>query len=172
MTQSSKNILMVTGFFLVLLLAYRYSFSKTLEVKNELKDLKTQVEQSSGAPQNMDLLEEKEKHLDSLISGNRIGYTSPQNRLLQVLNDYSQKITFKIIRFKEPHVAISQGDENKITSFQFVLEGEYKALEKLLFLLETEHNFGSFSHVSFETKKDYRLNRNFLQCSVVVQYIE
>lgn len=172
MNQSIKNILLVVGFFLVLLAAYQFSFSRTIEIKNKLTDLEIQVKQASASVRNIAILEEKEKNLDSLISNNKIGYTSPQNRLLQALNDYSQKSYFKIISFKEPHVTTLHGDQNKISSFQFVLEGEYKALEQLLFLLETEHNFGSLSHLSFEIKKDYRLNKNFLQCSVLIQYMK
>ena len=172
MKQSTKNILLIAGFSLILAVAYQYSFSKTFEVKRELNNLRTLVKQNSGSLQNINSLEEKEKYLESVIQENRIGYTSLQNRLLQVLNNHSKENSFKIVSFKEPHVTISQSDEEKNTSFQFALEGEYKALEKILFILETEHNFGSLSHLSFERKKDYRMSKSFLQCSVVVQNIE
>lgn len=142
MNPSNKNILLITGIILVLTLAYHYSFSKTFEVKSELNDLISQTEQSPKSIQNITILAEKEKNLESVIQENRTGYTSLQNKLLQVLSNHSKENSFKIVSFKEPHVTISQSDEEKNTSFQFVLEGEYKALEKILFILETEHNFG------------------------------
>lgn len=172
MKQSTKNVLLIAGFILVLTLAYNYSFSKTFAIKSDLNDLINQTEQSSISIKNITILAEKENYLESVIQEKRIGSTSLQNRLLQVLNKYSKEDSFKIVSFKEPNVSISQSGEEKITSFQFVLEGEYKALEKILLILETEHNFGSLSHLSFERKKDYRMNQSFLQCSVVVHNIE
>lgn len=172
MKQSTKNFLLIAGFLMVLLVAYQYSFSKTFEVMNELEELQFQVEQNSSSLQNIHSLETKEVYLDSIISVNRIGKTSLQNNLLQVLNEYSEELSYKIISFKEPHIHAEEGGKTKITSIQFVLEGQYRNLEEILYKLEKDYSFGALSHVKFERKKDYRLNKSYLQCSVVVQNIE
>lgn len=111
------------------------------------------------------------KYWDSIISNSRNESTSLQNNLLNILNKYSQEHSFKIITFKEPHLGVTP-DSTHITSFQFTLEGKYKDLESVLYKLENEHSLGSLSHISFEKKKDYRLNNFFLQCSVIVQNVE
>lgn len=171
MKQSTKNVVLVAGFFLVLLVAYQYSFSKTFEVKRELHNVKKQVEQSSESLQNLNFLKEKEAHLNSFISDNRFGNnTSLQNDLLKILNDNAGEKSFKIINFKEPH--IQKNKNATITSFLFSLEGEYFSIQEVLYKLEKDYSFGSLSHISFERKKDYRLNRNYLQCSVLVQNVE
>lgn len=172
MKQATKNILLVTGFFLLLAVAYQYSFLRTFEVKNQLEELETQIGQNSGSHQDIIALEKKEVYLDSLIYRNRNGTTSLQNNLLKVLNEQSSGNNLKIVNFKEPHVQKVEGEQSKTTSFQFVLEGNYKSLEGLLLILERDYSFGSLSHVSFNRIKNYRLNKDFLQCSVVVQNVE
>lgn len=170
MKQSTKNVLLIGGFFLILVVAYQYSFSKTFEVKRELDSLKKEVEQNSGSFQNINSLGEKETDIDAYISENRIGNTSLQNNLLKVLNEQAGEKSYKIINFKEPH--IQKNKNGTITSFRFSLEGEYLSIQEVLYKLEKDYSFGSLSHISFERKKDYRLNRNYLQCSVLVQNIE
>lgn len=165
--------MLVLGFFLVLGIAYQYSFSRTIQIKEELEDLQEQISMNSHPLSSLASLEEKETKLDSIISRNILGSTSLQNNLLKVLNEFSEDISYKVISFKEPHVNILKNSTNsRITSYQFVLEGDYKNLERILYLLEKDYSFGSFSHINFERKKDYRLNRNYLQCSVVIQNAE
>lgn len=172
MKQSTKNVLLIAGFFLILVVAYQYSFSKTLEIKRELDELNMQVAQNSGSVPNINSLKGKEIYLDSIIAKNRTEDTSLQNSLLKALNEHSELWSYKIISFKEPHVQIAENGQNKITSFQFVLQGEYKNLEEILYKLENDYSFGSLSNINLERKKDYRLNKNFLQCDILIQYIE
>lgn len=170
MKQTTKNIVLVTGFCLVLIVAYQYSVAKTFEVKRELDNIKKQVEQNSGSFKNINSLEEKEAQFDSFIAMNRIENTSLQNNLLKVLNEHAGEKSFKIINFKEPHVEAT--DKSIVTSFQFTLEGDYMAVQEVLYKLEKEYSFGSLTHISFERKKDYRLHKNFLHCTVLVQNIQ
>lgn len=172
MKQSNKNLLLIVGFIVILGIAYQYSFSKTIQVKEELEDLQLQVYKNSYSLDKQAILEKKENYLDSIIIKNRLGGSSLQNNLLKVLNDFSRDLSYRIISFKEPHVQQSKDGTGTVTSFQFVLEGEYKDLEEILYKLEKDYSFGSFSHINFERKKNYRLNKNFLQCSVVVQNVE
>lgn len=171
MKQTTKNSILIIGFLLAVLFAYQFSFSKTLETKSRLDSLKLQIDQSKLGSQNILGLRSKETYLDSIIENNRNESTSLQNNLLNILNKNSLEYSFKIINFKEPHFGVSP-DSTHITSFQFTLEGKYKDLEELLYKLENEHSLGSLSHISFEKKKDYRLNKTFLQCSMILQNVE
>lgn len=170
MKQSTKNLLLVAGFMMAIIVAYQYSFSKTIETRDRLEALKSQIANNSQTSINRMNLEAKEIYLDSIINKNRAGNSSLQNNLLKVLNHYSEKYSYKIISFEEPHVQVFQ-DSSDITSFQFTLEGEYINLEKLLYELESDYSFGALSHINFEKKKDYRNNSNYLQCMVLVQHV-
>ena len=48
MKQGTKNILLLAGFILILILAYKYSFSKTFEVKDRLNELNLQIAENSN----------------------------------------------------------------------------------------------------------------------------
>ncbi len=171
MKQGTKNILLLAGFILILILAYNYSFSKTFEVKDRLNELNLQIAENSNRSFNQAELGGRELYLDSIINKGLAGSNSLQNNLLEVLNDYSTKFSFKIISFQQPHIYAFE-DKTEITSFQFVLEGKYEALEKTLYELEKNYSFGSLAHISFEKKKNYKLNKVFLQCSVVMQNVK
>lgn len=171
MKQRTKNYLLITAFILVLIVAYKFSFSKTLTVKKEFEDLEMKISTGKQASVNPEALKSKESYLDSIIDKNKLKNISLQNSLLQVLNENGKKGSVKIIAFKEPHIFIKESNL-KQTSFQFILEGNYKDLEDVLFLLENEYSFGSLSHISFLKKKDYKLNKDFLQCLVIIQHLE
>lgn len=170
MKQGTKNILLVLGFISILILAYNYSFSTTFEVKEQLDDLNMQIAENSNSGLSQTDLEGKERFLDSIIKKNNSG-NSLQNDLLEVLNKHSKEHDFKIVSFRQPHHYLNE-DQTEITSFQFELEGKYENLEHILHILEKDHSFGSLSHISFEKKKDYKMNKEFLQCRILVQNVK
>lgn len=171
MKQRTKNIFLVTGFVIMLLIAYQYAITNTLEVKTQLEQIQSQIANNAHFSKNRSNIESQEAYLDSIIGQNRNNQSSSQNNLLSVLNRFSEDLSYRIISFKEPHIQILE-DSSQITSYNFVLEGNYKNLEQLLYTLENEYSFGSFSHISFQRKKDYRLNREFLHCEVLIRNME
>lgn len=170
MKQGTKNILLLLFFVLLLFLAYQYSFTKTFELKGKLEQLHLQNSPNLQSEINQEDLNERELFLDSIINKNFTG-SSLQNDLLEVLNKNSRDKAFKIITLNEPHSYISE-DNSETTSYSFVLEGNYQDLEKVLYKLEKNYSFGNLAHINFEKKKDYRLNKEFLVCSVVVQNVK
>lgn len=171
MTTRNKNIILVFGLLFTGFLAYKYAISNTLSVKQELETIEQQINSESKSVQSSSQLEKKEANLDSIINKNRSGNASLQNNLLKVLNSFSEKNNFKIISFKEPHYQVLP-DSSKITSFNFILEGEYKNIEKTLYQLETNYSFGAVSHSGFQREKDFRLNKNYLRCEVIIQNVQ
>lgn len=170
MKQSTKNLLLIVSFISVLIISYQFCFVKTFETWKQLDELKSEINNNSEAQINKINLESREDYLDSIISTKTVGSSSLQNNLLKVLNHYSEEYSLKIISFQEPHEQILL-DNSEIISFQFVLEGKYINLERLLFKLESQYSFGSISHINFETKKNHRINISYLQCMVLVQNI-
>lgn len=169
MKQGTKNILLLLFFVLLLFLAYQYSFTKTFELKAKLEQLHLQNSPNLQSETNQYDLNERELFLDSIINKNFSG-SSLQNDLLEVLNKNSKDKSFKIISLNEPHLYISE-DNSETTSYRFVLEGNYQDLEKVLYTLEKVYSFGNLAHINFEKKKDYRLNKEFLVCSVLLQNV-
>lgn len=172
MNQSTKNYLLVAGFLVTVGIAYQFSFSKTMEMRKELTSLKAQFLLNSRSKTSFKTLVEREKELDSIIAADIPFHTTLQNSLLKELNEITENHSLKIINFNKPHVFLPEGSGNKITTFQFSLEGDYKNLEKAIYLLETHHRFGSVSHLSFHRKKDYKQNKKFLECEILMNKLE
>lgn len=170
MKQSNKNIFLVLIFFLVGSLAYRFSFSKTFEIRKQLEDLEVKLANTAN---HYDSKAQATRiaYLDSIIARNRNTETSLQNSLLKVLNENSETYLFKIIAFKEPHSFTPQNSVDGINSYEFILEGNYKNLEQILYILERDYSFGSIAHINFRKEKDYRLNKFYLQGRILIQNI-
>lgn len=170
MSPWNRNILLVAGFAIIFVLAYKFSFLKTIEISHQLKELKEEIKFNSQTTYNKEMLLGKEIYLDSILEKEKRNNSSIQNDLLKKLNTYSEDFSFKLIQFQEPHI-FSLEDQTVTSSFQFTLEGDYKSLEILLFLLERENNFGKISHFNFTRNRDYRLQKEFLRCKVIVQNV-
>lgn len=169
MNQQSKNILLTIGFVFLAFIAYKFSFLKTYEVREQLLTIRNSISENSKKEISQQDLLVREIFLDSVIAKSN-SETSLQNDILEVLNRDSKKLGYNIIAFKEPHHYISE-DKIETSSLQFILEGKYEGLEKILYKLENDYAFGSLSHIRFEKKKDFRLNKAFLQCNVVIQSV-
>jgi len=170
MKQRTKNFILVIVFIITCSLAYRYSISKTLTLKKQVSLLRESIKNSDEKRQKIRILKLKNQHLDSIIENNNLKFSSVQNQLLTVLNKNSDSLNFKIISFKEPHVFISDNEE-KFTSFRFKLEGNYKAFEKILFIIENNYSLGSLVHTSFNIDQDNRTKQKKLQVQAIISYI-
>lgn len=167
MTQKNKNILFVVGFMLSLFVAYQLAFSKTIDIKEQVNRLEEQNIGSKELAVITASLRQREKNADSILQKNNIKSNSVQNNLLEFLNNSSLKNDFAIADFKEPHTI--RDNNLTTTSFQFTIKGSFKELLKVIYNLEQNYNFGSITHVNFEKKRDYRKQRDYLECFVVVE---
>ncbi len=169
MTQKNKNKLLVLGFVLALFACYHLAFSKTIETKKELNKIKLQSNTLKNVSKNTVNLFQREKYVDSILKKNNFKNVSVQNNLLEFLNEQSLKKNFIINEFTQPHSFIK--DNITITSYHFILQGDYKSLQAVIFNLEQQYNFGKISHINFEKKRDFRKQRNNLICTLVLENI-
>ncbi|KAA3615875.1 MAG: hypothetical protein DWP94_15210 [Flavobacterium sp.] len=167
MQQRNKNIILVLGFAVVLFMAYKLSISKTIELKQEIAMLKSEVDRSEELPVLLANLSSREKYADSILNVNNIENVSIQNNLLELLNRQSLDTGVRIVEFSQPHKFV--GESVNKTSFQFKLEGEYNQIERIIHLLEQEYNLGEVINLHFEKKRDYRRGMDYLECQVILE---
>ena len=67
MTIKQKNIGLVVGFCGILFIAYQFSFKKTLEVNNNLKQLTIEQNLFSNAITRNNYLQQENTYLDSIL---------------------------------------------------------------------------------------------------------
>ena len=169
MTQKNKNIILIAGFLLVLVLSYRMAFTKTISVHREVKSLKEETVTFESLAGMSATLSAREKFADSVLRKNNIRNSSIQNNLLELLNRESGEKHFIITEFNEPHTFTENGAT--ITSYRFTLRGEFNAMQDVLYMLEQKYNFGKVSHVHFYKKKDYRKRKDYLLCTIIMESI-
>ncbi len=169
MEQRTKNIILVVGLLLVLFIAYQYSFAKTFAISDQVSKLEQEKERYLAAPMQLAALTKKEKQLDEILTRNNVEGSSLQRNLLKTLNELSTTSKIKVIAFEEPHVYTNETTQESTTTYDFVLQGDYKSLIDVLYALEQKYSFGNLARVRFEKKKNYRTRATYLQCSVLLQ---
>ncbi|GAA3647426.1 hypothetical protein [Flavivirga jejuensis] len=167
MTKKTKNILLLAGFLLVLVLCYQLSFSKTLDIKKEYHSLKAQEALFENTPKQVSLLKQKQKYYDSLLTKYQLNGSSVQNNLLKTINTFADNTNLKVVHFLEPHI-INKNDL-RINTYQFTLEGDYNHIIKLIHKLEQQTKFGEITNLHFEKKKNFRTGRYYLQAHILLK---
>ncbi|WP_298900958.1 type 4a pilus biogenesis protein PilO [uncultured Psychroserpens sp.] len=167
MTQKTKNIALVCGFILLVIIAYKFAFSNTLETKQEYKALKNEAVAFDNLPMQLSSLKQKEKYYDSLLTKYQLKDNSVQNSILKTINTYADSTGLKVSNFIEPH-QIKQGDLS-VNTYQFTLEGHYNAIITLIHRLEQNTKFGEIINLDFQKKKNYKSGKHYLQAHVLLK---
>jgi len=137
MTQRNKNISLVI-------------FSKTVAIRGEVKKLEQQKEAYQSAPAQLAALANKEKQLDQILQKNNVAGNSLQNNILKTLNTLSGESGFTIVAFEKPHVISGDDNRQQTTTYNFTLQGDYKALIEVIYKLEQKYSFGNVIQVDFQ----------------------
>ena len=173
MTLRKKNILLILGFIAMFFIAYKFAFSNTFELKKQLNEMQSRVNENNQLIPDIQNIGSRELYLDSIIEINRGTRTSGQNNLINILNNSSDSLKIKIDFFKEPHTQKgTDSTDTIITSYNFALEGNYNSIERILYIIETKSNIGKIDHIKFQEKKNYKQNRLFLRCEVLLRDTE
>jgi hypothetical protein len=167
MTQKNKNIILVVSFLLIVVIAYQFAITNTLQLKSEYKTLKQDTVVFNNMPLQLSSLKQKEKYYDSLLTKYHLGGSSIQNNMLKAINTYAELNKLKIIDFIEPHKIIK--NDLTINTYQFTLEGDYNAIISLIYQIEQKTKFGEVINLNFKKLKDYRTGRFYLQASVLLK---
>ncbi|WP_199769292.1 hypothetical protein [Flavivirga eckloniae] len=167
MTNKTKNIALLSGFLLALVLCYQLAISKTVALKKEYNALKQQEVLFENTPKQISLLKQKQTYYDSLLNKYQINGSSLQNNLLKTVTVFADSTNLKVVSFLEPHII--HKNNLKINTYQFVLEGNFNAIIKLIHKLEQDTKFGEITNLSFEKKKNFRTGRYYLQAFVLLK---
>ncbi|WP_412560633.1 hypothetical protein [Winogradskyella sp. MIT101101] len=167
MTKRQKNIVLILGFIVVLYICYQLAIQKTLEQKEQYNTLTKEVVLSKNAPKQLSLLKQKEVYYDSLLTKYQLDGSSIQNNLLKVINAYAEANNLKVVSFLEPHITTK--NDLTIKTYDFTLQGQYNAINQLIYQLEQQTKFGEIISLHFEKKKNFRTGRHYLQARVLLK---
>lgn len=169
MSSKTKNILLVAGFILAIILCYNLALSKTYRLKRTYDELIKEESFYKDAPKTLSILKQKERYYDSLLTKFRLNDGSIQNTLLKTINEFATENNLKVISFLEPHYFTDQ--DLIIKSYQFILEGDYNAIINFVHQLEQKTKFGEIINLHFEKKKNFRTGRDYLQADIILKSV-
>ncbi len=167
MTNKNKNILLVIGFVIILVLCYKLAISNTLALKIQHNTLKQQDLLFKNAPKQLSLLKQKQNHYNGLLKKYQLDGSSLQNNLLKTINTYANANNLKVVSFLEPHAI--KNEDLVIKTYQFTVEGNYNAILKLVHKLEQDTKFGEIKNLHFEKQKNFRTGKHYLQAKMVLK---
>jgi hypothetical protein len=167
MSKKQKNIALIIGFIIAIVLCYQLAISKTFQQKEQYNYLKQQELLFENAPKQLSLLKQKEVYYDSLLTKYQLDGSSIQNNLLKVINLYARNNSLKVISFLEPHVIVK--NDLIIKTYEFVLEGDYNSIIGMAYQLEQQTKFGEIVNLHFEKKKNFRTGKNYLQARILLR---
>ncbi len=167
MSNKTKNIVLIIGFLLSLLICYKYAVKNTIDYKNKHTNLKQQEQLFVNTPKQLSILKQKKKHFDSILSKYQLDGTSIQNNLLKTINSFAQANSIKVTSFIEPHITIQ--NDLTVKTYVFTLEGSYNSILRLIHQLEQQTKYGEIINLHFEKKKNFKTGRNYLQARVLLK---
>jgi hypothetical protein len=167
MTNRQKNIGLIIGSILMLLICYKFGIAKTIVQYNEYDRLSQEQILFENMPKHMAVLNHKKHYYDSILGAYQLKGTSIQNNLIKVINAFSDDKGITVVGFEEPH--LEERDDLTIKTYRFTLEGEYKDLLALIHQLEQKTKFGEVICLDFEKKKNHRTGKFYLQASVLLR---
>jgi hypothetical protein len=167
MSKKTKNILLIAGFVLALMICYQLAISETLQQKEQYNILKQQELLFKNAPKKLSLLKQKQMYYDSLLTKYQLDGSSIQNNLLKSINTFANINSIEVISFSEPHTMVQ--NDLTIKTYEFVLQGDFNDINQLIYQLEQKTKFGEIVNLHFEKKKNFRSGKSYLQAKVLLR---
>jgi len=167
MTYKLKNILLLLGLILMCFVCYQLAISKTIDLRAQYKTLRHEEDLFKSTPKQLRILKQKQVYYDSILVSNKLDANSVQNSLLRNINSFAEVTNLKVISFLEPHITVNE--DLTVKTYEFVLEGDYNNIIKLIHQLEQQTKFGEIINLHFEKKKNHRTGRYYLQAKILLK---
>lgn len=166
MTYQKKVYTIFGCILLFMLLAYKFSFSKTIKLYSD-----TKIKQDKLA-----WLKEKEKEIPALQSQmalldkayNSSDSSSIRDQLTAFISDYAEDNECVVTEI--PEKSFYSSSQLNIQTNKFVIKGEYKSLLQLMLNVETHYNYtAKVVSAKFHSIKDLQTKRTNLYLTLITQ---
>jgi hypothetical protein len=160
-----QTIVLSTALVVVLLVIFQVSIRRTISVFANYRSNAAKISMAANAPARIASLQKR-------LANTQETSMQPYNRerLLEKVTDFCRENNLLIRSFPEGLVA--NQNENKVVSNQIEVEGGYKDMVRLAYLLEMEEKQGSISSLKFYLYKDRVAKRTVLRNLIVLRNLE
>ncbi len=168
LTYRYKYYILIALLLLFVVIIYKLSINKTIILVRDTKDIKAQIDISNSSISIIKQLENELAYYDQLINENS-NPGQAREYLLKVTGDYCDKNNLTVVDF--PEETRYRQNEATIAFNEITIEGKYKELLGLLYLIERERQAGSVESVAFFREEKLRTNEQILYMKIIVKSI-
>ncbi len=169
MTFRKKNIILIIGAVLLILLSWNLAIKETLGLKSKIENLQQKLTMVEQAPKQIARLENE---LNQIQGNSKLLYSSVltmRESLLSEITELSIKHNVKLKSF--PEYFIQEKENFELTTSPIVLEGNYKELLSLMHEFEKENTSGKISSSHFKIEESRRTGKRTLFLTLYIQSI-
>lgn len=160
---------LIAAAVLGLLLAWFMAWSNTFEVMAKCATEEAEIEKAQTADVRLIGLKREVAQLDALF-GTASKASSYQHELFDVISNYCTKKGLIIKSFPAPVVNSRSGFEVETSSI--TIEGNFKPMLDLVYLLETKEKVGKIASVDFQVREDFKRQQKVLEMTLFVQFAQ
>ena len=160
-----KNIALLAAALIGCIAIYFINIKKTISHYQGYQNKKEQLSRVSNADE---LITQYQMQLAKFQQKNQKSYD--REALLEEVTNFCRANQLLVKTFPQAQ-RVEQNNYPIITN-HIEVEGAYKEIVKLVYLLEYEEKLGSVGSLKFYTKKDRYKKKNFLRANIVLRNLE
>lgn len=169
-TYRQKNKTIVIGALLFLVVVYQLALSKTWDLYVQNNALEEKLATVHESLKNKDEVENKQAVLEQRIASFFVDSLSHQDLLIETVSRYCHM--HRILLRELPAMNTYTEGDFQVGTYKVVLEGDYKTLLQLVYLLEQKNKIGRVSSASFILKFDNKRKKDILSLVIYLQNIQ
>ncbi len=170
LTYKNKVIYLLVGFFVFFIIVYNLAIKKTVNIFIENSRISEQLSNLDDAPVRIQLIEKRIKQIDQAIGESISLDKDLHKQLLERVGGYCKQNNITLRDFPAVHQISKQ--DYMIQTSQFIVEGTFIKILKLIKLLETDYRIGKVSSVKYYSMKNPKTNRISLYAKIYLQNIK
>jgi len=169
-TYKTKNKLLLLIAVLALLLVYLFGLKKTINAIVEYKRISENYEQAQNAPRLLLELQKKLNKINKSVDFSKENTLTAEQNILELVTKICQEYKMTLMQF--PKTNKTQKGDFLIETNQFVVEGTFANLIKLVFQIEQKNKVGRVASIHYELKKNMETKKHYLVATIFIQNIK
>lgn len=166
LTYPKKIAIIFGGFVLFIILAYRFSFSKTIKLYKETKEKQEKLVWLKEKEKEIPMLQSQMTLLDKAY--NSSDSSSIRDQLTAFISDYAEQNNCVVTEI--PEKSFYSSSQLNIQTNKFVIKGSYKTLLQLMLNVETQYNYtAKVVSAKFHSIKDLQTKQTNLYLTLITQ---
>lgn len=165
LTYPKKGLAIIVGFVLFMVVAYKLSFEKTFELKNEIKQKETKIAWLKEKEKEIPFLKSKMQLIEEAYTNDS---TSIRDKLTAYISDFAESNNCLVTEI--PSYTAYKSESINIQTNIFTIKGRFNDLLSLLMAVETKFKVtAKLMSARFFSVKDMQTKRKNLYLTLVTQ---